>query len=528
MHEKFNGRFDYSAQILDGNEICDLSDDYTLPDYMPAVGRVISCSASVAPPALYSTGGTIEYAGGIRYRLLYESADDKSVWCAELPAEYDLIISSDRAPIPADHAELSGLACATAENVTARITAPRRLTVKSRVKLATPLHAKAQFELNMRGDLKNSDDIKVLEGRAQCGMTTTTSSKPEILTDKITRAEAGLSPTDEIRIISSRGDVMLSQIQPFDGGADCKGEINVSLLICKDGEYERPRRLTRKIPFSIPVSFESDLPASAKPIGYRGYGSAPSVTSTVDEDGINLEANLLLCAEAAAVTSFNYVKDLYSRSADCETSAVRIALLTPVHCQNRNATVSASADLSALGADSGIKLCDIRSAIIPDVSAELNESGRIVINGKQKITAITDNGAELLPIEFESEFKYTADTPDATPANPKISVIASVSDCKGRLDGTRLECDCELSFAITVSEQSEITALGEVNLMPTYTKAKSSSCIRVCYPVSGETLWDIAKKYRVDVDTIAEKNSLDTVSSPDDPSSLAKASFLII
>ena len=74
-----NKRFSYTSRLFDRAQTCELSDDFTLPDYMPAVGRVLSCTAAVGTPTLYLGGGSAEYAGGIRYSILYESAEDSSL-----------------------------------------------------------------------------------------------------------------------------------------------------------------------------------------------------------------------------------------------------------------------------------------------------------------------------------------------------------------------------------------------------------------------------------------------------------------
>ena len=164
MNENMSGRFDYTARVLDGTELCDLSDDYTLPDYMPAIGRVISCTASVALPSTYLGGGSLEFAGGVRYRLHYESAEDSSLWCAELPSEYDILIPSDRtSDLPADPSEISGITEAVAENITARITAPRRLTVKSRIRLTSDLCRRSEFVTAFRGDVSDMGALRYLE-----------------------------------------------------------------------------------------------------------------------------------------------------------------------------------------------------------------------------------------------------------------------------------------------------------------------------------------------------------------------------
>ena len=524
---KLNGRFDYTARLVDRPQTSDLSDDYTLPDYMPAIGRVISCTAAAASPSIYLGGGSVEYAGGVRYRLLYESADDSSLWCAELPSEYDIIINTEH--LPADPAELSCLADAVTENVSARVTAPRRLTVKCRIRLSPSLSAKSTFETTVHGNLGDPDSIRTLEGNSESEFLASATNIPVICKDKIPLAEAGLSPDDEYRVISSRGDVMISQLSVSENGADCRGEINSSVMLAKEGEGERPRRIIRKIPFSATLPLNFPLPENSGRAGIRGYGICPAVTATQEDDGIALEATCLLSAELAARAPISYLKDVYSKTSDCECSHKKLTLRTPSACSNGNATVSGSADLASLGLDSGMRLCDISARILPDIEKNISPSGRLTIAGKMKISAVADNGAELIPAEYESDYKYIAELPEAAALkSPEISVVATVGETKGRIDADSIVADCELCVAILIEEKNEIDTLSEVNLTPSVFTPKPESHICICYPASGETLWDIAKKYRTEAETIAEKNSLDPTDSPDSPDSLAKAKYLII
>ena len=531
MLGKLNGRFDYTARLFERTQSADLSDDYTLPDYMPAIGRVISCTASAASPSLYLGGGSVEYAGGVRYRLLYESADDSSLWCAELPTEYDIIINGDRdsARLPQDPAELSCLADAVPENVSARVTAPRRLTVKSRVRLSPELWAKSSFETAAHGEVGDTDSIRTLEGKGESSFLASATNIPIICKDMITRAEVGLSPDDEFRVISSRGDAMISQLSLSEGGADCRGEVSASVLLTREGEGERPRKIIRKISFSTKLPL--NLPASdgTAITGIRGCAVCPSVTATQGEDGISLEVSLLLSAEIAAHAPISYIKDIYSKSADCECSRKKLMLRTPAACFNGNATVSGSSDLTSLGLDSGMRLCDISARILPDMEKTLSPSGRLTLAGKMKVSAVADNGAELIPVEYDADYKYVAELPEAVGlASPEISVVASVGETKGRIDSDSIVADCEFCAAVLVEEKNEIEVLSEVNLTQSAFTPIPASHICVCYPANGETLWDIAKKYRTEAETIAEKNSIDLTGSPDSPDSLSKSKFLII
>ena len=529
MNENMNVTFDYSARILERTEICDLSDDYTLPDYMPAIGRVISCTATAAPPALYLGGGNAEFAGGVRYLLHYESAEDSTLWCAELPSEYDHLISAERIPnLPSDPSALAGLASAEAENVSARITAPRRLTVKSKIRLGMGISCASKFETAFRGDADDTDALRYLEASSPYGINSYGTSAPIILRDKIAYSDLGLSDSESCRIISSRAKVMINRAEANGNTVECKGEINACMLYTSEDENERPRRITRRIPFSAEIPMQTLATVSASPVGVRAYGVCPTVTTASDDDGINLEAALMLSAESAWISSLSYLKDVYSQNAECEISKNSIEYRVPIACFNGNATISAQSKLDSLGLDGGMKLLDYNAYVLPNVEWEITDSGKLVLNGKMKITAIADNGAELIPIEFESDFKYTADLPDVQgAASPKINIIADVCDIKCRLDSERIYADCELCVSVLAEDEKKISAVSEVNMNSLPSADKSNARIIVYYPAKGETLWDVAKRYRADISDIADKNAL-SVTSPDASESLSKSKFLII
>ena len=528
MLNNFSGRFDYTAHVFDRAEVCDLSDDYTLPDYMPAVGRVLTCFGTAAQPTLYLGAGGVECAGGMRYSLLYESADDGSLFCAELPGEYDLMLAPDRdMKLSPEGADISGLCDTVLENVTARVTAPRRLTVRSKLRLRPAFRASCSFEPIVHGADLNSDQLRRLtadEGTTVCASAT---AVPLLCRDTISRAEAGLSPEDDVRVVSSHGNVTVTQLQNSGAGAECRGDVNLSVLIAREGE--RPRRLIRKLPFSSTLPFDAPLPSGAKQIGIRGYGVCPFVSHTVEENSIALEANVLLSAEVAATAPITYAKDIYSMTADAETAHTDILLHSPASAFTSHATVSAAHELASLGLDSGMKVCDAVARIAPDFEAELTPSGKLTLTGKMTVAAVADNGEEFIPVEFESDVRYTAEISEAAGLDtPAISAVLTVGDVKGRIDAENIVCECELCAAVMIEKAQKITALSEANLTPSAVTCADGVEIVVCYPARGETLWDIAKKSRTDVDAIAEKNSMTSLTAPDSPDSLAGIKFLVI
>ena len=237
----------------------------------------------------------------------------------------------------------------------------------------------------------------------------------------------------------------------------------------------------------------------------------------------------MLSAEAAATGEIAYIKDAYSKTSDCESSRRKLTLPSPVACWCGNATVSSSKPLTDLSLDSGMRLCDIRATLLPEIKTEISEGGRFTASGKIKFSAIADNGAELIPAEFDADMKYTADIRGNVDDLPLVtSVSAAVAEVKGRIDSDRIVCDCELYISCLIDKEQEIDSIGEINLTPSAFSQPDASHIRVCYPSANETLWDIAKRYRTEANLIAEKNSLEPTPSPDSSDSISNTKYLII
>ena len=61
-------RFDTAA-------VCEVSEDFVLPDYIPEVRRVVGVRASVSSDGKYLSGDELETDGGVTYNVLYVGGD---------------------------------------------------------------------------------------------------------------------------------------------------------------------------------------------------------------------------------------------------------------------------------------------------------------------------------------------------------------------------------------------------------------------------------------------------------------------
>ena len=118
--------------LCDKTISAELSSDYTLPDYQPEIRRILKVIPSILPPAKYIGGNNVELNGTIDYNMLYVGADG-GIYSAPLSAEYAL---SAPLEITSDFDINEGvtvLCDISDENITARVSAPRRVGIKCRI-----------------------------------------------------------------------------------------------------------------------------------------------------------------------------------------------------------------------------------------------------------------------------------------------------------------------------------------------------------------------------------------------------------
>ena len=113
-------------------ESVELNHDFTLPDYLPEISKLLRVTLRVLPPESYAGAGTIELSGRLVYDMLYADADGQLHACS-LPAEYGMTV---RLEVP-DGCDLSLGVDAWADPIpeltVTRVLSPRKLGIRTRM-----------------------------------------------------------------------------------------------------------------------------------------------------------------------------------------------------------------------------------------------------------------------------------------------------------------------------------------------------------------------------------------------------------
>ena len=463
-------------KLCDRNTVCELSNDYTLPDYQPEIRRVLRVSASVLPSSKYVSGSRAELGGTVDYRLLYVASDGK-LYSAPLAAEYELSVPLEIDPRVDLGEGITLIANATADSVSARVNAPRKLNVKCRVNADVRAFGTLMLDELVSGEA-NIDCIQRLDGECRSEYVCAgVSESKEMLLEFDTAS-------DDTRVIDSNADLLITEAYVDSFGAKCKGDLMIELLVCNEGTEDSPTYLRRSLPFEDTVELDGEPNSCIA----RGY--VTDLRVNVEEGKIVCEASVFTEVTAHSETNVSYTKDLYSTERFCETAYNEQSLFTPLYSASSNFSVSERIELSEGQTAIGANVIGVYCEASAD-DCEYTD-GKYALSGSCRYTVIAKKDGEYFCFDQTVPFRYEFASGDS-PASAHFLVRPTAATA--RIDGNLLSLSSELYVSAELSKEFFISALSEVRFGEPLNK-KCEDLI-VCYPTPDDTLWSISKKYRV-------------------------------
>lgn len=459
----------------------EVSKDYTLPDYHPEIRRVLGVSEHILPPAKYVSGDGVELSGAVDYTLMYVGADGE-LYSAPLSDEYDINVPLESCSSLDRDQPLSVAVSMTAENISARVTAPRKVSIRCRMNCHARIYGSALLEEEIVGE-GSEESIQRLTREGEYASVWSGSSELIEVADE-------LDADGESRVVSADASVTVGDISSESDGVLVRGDV-ILKLICDSGKDRGYSVMRRRLPFSEKV--ETGRMGAGGDMR-RARGSISSISINQEEGKISSSVGFFLEAEEESDLPFCYTADLYSteRICECHYEDVRV----PFAAKNICGSLSQSERIPFEGTNipEGAEIVDItgRGRVEEIKVAE----GRCVITGEARYWLVCRKNGEFSSAEIKLPFRYETDIEgELDPLREDGAIDCSIGDCRVRTEGETLAVDAEISlcgvvFGNRMIRRVKSASMGEVI-------DRSGSDIVICYPSVGESIWNVAKKYLV-------------------------------
>lgn len=471
--------------------ICDrvvsneISGEYSLPDDQPEIRRLLSVIPTVMPPAKYVGNTQIEWSGTVDYQVMYVGADG-GIYSVPLSSEYHTSLPIEASGEIDLGAGVLVFVTPTAETVTTRVSAPRKLSIRCRVRCRVCAYGKMPLEERCRGSAPlQSLRRRMLEGgtmRALCALSEMMTLHEEI---------GGIG--EGVRVISASAVPFVQDVRMSGEGMCVSGEVLLKLMICS--EDIRIETLSRKLPFAGNIDLDENIDAQFA----VASGTVGELTVSVEDGRILCDLELLLEGRARQNRAVSYTADLYSTAVESECRVTEYMLPVVCKCENTNLSQSERLSASEYKLDEGTQILDVWCGVLWERCE--NEEGKYVLIGQSRYTLLCQKEGEfstvdvILPLRYETE----ASERDAVGFDARADLLW----CRARLEGDLLSLDSELSVMAEFFGEASILPVCEVEFGET---VPTRPCgMTVYYPAPEETVWDVAKKYRISLDALTKK-----------------------
>ena len=461
----------------------DVSEDFTLPDYYPEIRKVLYARESLLAPAKFVGGNKIDVNGVIDYDLVYVSGDGR-LCSAPFSAEYSFSLPLENMSDFEISEGFSVMAHTVAESSSVRVSAPRRLQIRSHLRTSVGVWGKVLCSEKVSG-LEEGESFERLEDSVGVIELVCESSDVISVQDEYRLASA------DSRVALAQSSVVIGNVRVDDDVAKISGEILIKLLAICDGTGD-VERILRKIPFDAETDLDG-IDMTEKPL-CRVSGNVTDLSVEVEEGIAMIEANLVLELCGVSEHTVGCTKDVYSTQRECECE-MRSYELPRILC-NKNASISQSdrISVSEAGIPEDAEIVDVCAVAVAE-KAERTDSG-YAVRGSCRYNLIMLRDGEYTSAEIRVPFKYDTDAFDESYGEiDSYDAVASVSNARGRRDGEYINLDSEISLACSMWGKDSVEILERADFGAPIEKRVGT--IVVCYPQSDDTLWSIAKRYSV-------------------------------
>ena len=487
--------------------------EYTLPDYMGDIKRVLFFKASAIPTGKFVSDGTIELSGLVNFDVVYSDSEGKLTAFSQ-SADIDVKEPIDTA------CEVDAEMSARPSAVSVRVVGPRRVALRSSVSVTATVSGEGEIviEGDVFGDNAN-DSVETMSAGINALCSRFHASGEREYAEEACRLVGVTS--DEVEIIATSGRVIVTEAVSEDGGVRVKGEMIITSLVRTD---EQPPFAVKKIiPFDERIDIDGVMPTDS--IIASAY--LPSETMGIAEDGDATVLSANAICEFALMISQNkaieVTKDAYLIDRECKNTYERLNYLEHV------ATVHMTDDFSAKVSREELGLSTAREIILINADSRVDE--KVITKDSIEISGICRvNGVacEISPSGQPTYVPFRTDVPFSLSGGCGCLIPG-----EAELECALSVCDLECTFE-TDNLCVSMTLLGDARIVCPHSIERLASCtvagegkidtppseIVVYYPDADETLYDVSKLHHVKMADVAAKNgiSVETATCDGNPS----------
>ncbi len=473
----------------------DVSEEFTLPDYVPEIRKLLHTKVGVLPESRYMSDEgedtSLELGGTVTYLLIY--TDDEGTLCSlPLTSNYETkaVIISHPTTVFID---------TVADSVAPRVLAPRKITLKTRLKS------------RIQG-WENREEKEKIENKSTADELFIERSHREVKSLGIKQVSlGGIKVSDRLDtqgVVSPHplwcdATTTISDVRAQNNSVSVRGEARIKCVCMSAGDAVT---ITKELPIAEEIEAQGACLGDMARVISRPVSLSVSSEQNGEDTELFFDLSCELEGEVIRNTTCSVTQDCYSTKCETQEEYKFIDTYSALRVQSGSFTLSEGVKRKSKDITKIIDiLCD------PVYEKTEIKGGRATVLGKLCVAVIGscqgDDQITYQSENYEIPFKYSADA--GATKEPFVRCDISVGANSARIDGEKLQVNAEIYVALEILDKESVKTLASCTLKKDGEIKKDAGCVRVYFPKEGDTLWDVAKKYHTTVAALKDQNSVE-------------------
>ncbi len=461
--------------------------EVALPGGLREETHVLSCEAMAALERSQAEAGRVLSDGRVTFHVLYTQGDPTHVSALEASAEF-----SHASDVPGAQSGMSAPVSLMVEHVEASAQGGR-------------LHLMAILRVQCR--VFSDEPVSVVTGvRGMDGLMVQSETIPTLRVcamgkqDALIRDECDLpSPLQVEDTLYATAIATVHDVMGGEGRAAISGQVDLEVTHLSAMPL-RPVVVTRhSIPFEESVALSGEMGDSLICSAAVRDVAVLSQEAADGERTLRAEVLLDLSAHSTREKEVVLIKDAYTTQGEMLSLSTREVSRATAHRQLHTAE---SGKLTLMLDGEAPVRTPLRAVLAPVVTDFTQQNGKLYVEGMMDVTLLYMTDDDPVPRSFRTEepfrmaFACQPSLPESLRLTPgSVDVSAVTSD--------RVEVKYILHLDLEDVELRPGQMVEKVDTLPAQEEAEG---ILLCFAKEGETLWDIAKRYRVSSEEIKRLN----------------------
>lgn len=469
--------------------------EITLPDYCPDIARVLKC---VVTPRVFSNtiiGDRVTVEGTTVVKLYYVDDGGRNVRCFEQVSPFSRSVD-----MGGSCEQPSAFVSAKVSYVNCRAINQRRADVHGAVSLQIKVTAQRQEQV-----LVSASGMGIQLKSKSLGASSVVGEAERCFTvDEV--VELGQSQPTVQSVLRSGATIILQDYKIIANKILLKGDVMVRTLYCADNKEEDLASLEQSFPFSQILDLDGVEETSICDVRLSVAGLEVTPKADINNELRLLDVSTRIRAELHACEEKNIciIKDAYSTQFELETENKVLEFSSLLEHFEDTFLAKSTLDLSETGMTGVIDLwCGDKTAMVKPEGDSMVISGTVTL-----CMLIFDKDRQPSFCERVMDYEYRHKLPEACesikcdPWMDPQQVDYSISADGGM--------EVRVSFAVSASvfvpyKEELITSVTPIE---TQEKKGVSAALTIYFCDSGETVWDIARRYNTTVEAVLQENDL--------------------